>query len=148
MNRYIFIEELRKALSGSFSANEIDEHATYYEEFIDMQLKKGKTEEEVLQELGNPRLLAKSINDANGGKNRSNDDGISGMKDNHQGKEKKYYGKSFKIQTWTILIIFLLLVLVMFGLIFSVIALLLRFFLPIIIVVFIVKSISKLSKRN
>ena len=39
-------------------------HQTYYEEYILTESHKGKTEAEVIAELGNPRLLAKSIIDA------------------------------------------------------------------------------------
>lgn len=66
MNRQEFITELRKSMSGSFAPEEIDNTAVYYEDYIDMQIKKGKTEEEVLRALGDPRLLTKSMKAASG----------------------------------------------------------------------------------
>ncbi len=66
MNRREFITELRKSMSGSFAPEEIDNTVVYYEDYIDMQIKKGKTEEEVLRALGDPRLLAKSMKAASG----------------------------------------------------------------------------------
>lgn len=66
MDRQEFIAELRRAMSGSFSAAEIADTAAYYEEYITMQIKKGKQEDEVLRELGSPRLIAKSMKAAGG----------------------------------------------------------------------------------
>lgn len=61
MDRREFVEELRRALSGNMRAQTVDRHVSYYDEYIDMQLKKGMTEAEILEFLGSPRLLAKSI---------------------------------------------------------------------------------------
>ena len=44
MNRQEFIRELRIAMSGHFSSAEIQENVEYYEDYIDMQLRKWKTE--------------------------------------------------------------------------------------------------------
>lgn len=66
MKRKDFIIELRKEMSGHFSPEEIENTAAYYEDYIDMQLKKGRSEEEILRELGEPRLLAKSMRAASG----------------------------------------------------------------------------------
>ncbi|MBD5469029.1 MAG: DUF1700 domain-containing protein [Lachnospiraceae bacterium] len=66
MNRQEFVAELRRAMSGSFSTAEIEDTAAYYEDYITMQIKKGKSEEEVLRELGSPRLIAKSMKAAGG----------------------------------------------------------------------------------
>lgn len=61
MDRRTFTEDLRRALSGQLKAAVVDRHVSYYEEYIDMQFKKGMREEEILQLLGSPRLIAKSI---------------------------------------------------------------------------------------
>ena len=71
MNRQEFIRELRIAMSGHFSSAEIQENVEYYEDYIDMQLRKGKTEKEVLDELGDPKLLIKTMRDAAKGKDSS-----------------------------------------------------------------------------
>ncbi|MCM1102549.1 MAG: DUF1700 domain-containing protein [Clostridium sp.] len=66
MNRQEFIEELRKAMSGSFSVAEIEDAAAYYEDYMTMQMKKGRQEDEILKELGSPRLIVKSMKAAGG----------------------------------------------------------------------------------
>ena len=64
MSREEFLTELRKALQGRVSQQTVNDNLRYYEEYILTESHKGKTEAEVIAELGNPRLLAKSIIDA------------------------------------------------------------------------------------
>ena len=64
MSREEFLTELRKALQGRVSQQAVNDTLRYYEEYILTESHKGKTEAEVIAELGNPRLLAKSIIDA------------------------------------------------------------------------------------
>lgn len=66
MDKYEFINELQRNLTGKVSAQKLQEIARYYSDYIDSEIKKGKTEEEVLAKLGEPRLLAKSIAQAEG----------------------------------------------------------------------------------
>lgn len=67
MNRIEFISELRKSLSGQIGTADIQNTVNYYEDYIDTQIKKGKTEAEVMDALGDPRLIAKSVKAAKGG---------------------------------------------------------------------------------
>lgn len=64
MSREEFLTELRKALQGRVSQQTVNDNLRYYEEYILTESHKGKAEAEVIAELGNPRLLAKSIIDA------------------------------------------------------------------------------------
>ncbi|MCI9299037.1 MAG: DUF1700 domain-containing protein [Lachnospiraceae bacterium] len=65
MNRYEFISALRMALTGKVPATTVEDNIRYYEEYIEIQLRQGKSEEDVLEGLGDPRLLAKTIIEAN-----------------------------------------------------------------------------------
>ena len=65
MDRESFINELRIALSGKVPVTVIEDNVSYYEEYIISQVRMGKTEEQVLAQLGSPRLLAKTIIEAN-----------------------------------------------------------------------------------
>ncbi len=64
MDRESFITELRMALSGKVNPAVIEENISYYNEYITGQVRMGQTEEEVLDALGNPRLIARSIIEA------------------------------------------------------------------------------------
>lgn len=67
MNKQGFIDGLRGYLSGRVSPRLVEEHANYYEDYINMQIRSGKSETEVLEGLGDPRWIAKTIINANGG---------------------------------------------------------------------------------
>ncbi len=53
------------SLTGKVPATMVEDNIRYYEEYIDIQLRQGKREEEVLSGLGDPRLLAKTVIEAN-----------------------------------------------------------------------------------
>lgn len=61
MNKYEFITALQRHLTGKISAQKLQELTNYYNDYIDTEIRKGKSEDEVLASLGEPRLLAKSI---------------------------------------------------------------------------------------
>jgi hypothetical protein len=60
MTREEFIMELRRALEEEIPASEIENNINYYNSYIRDQMQ-SKSEEEVLIELGDPRLIAKTI---------------------------------------------------------------------------------------
>lgn len=61
MNKYEFITELQKYLTGKVSTYKLQDLTRYYQDYIDTEIRKGRAEEEVIASLGEPRLLAKSI---------------------------------------------------------------------------------------
>ena len=61
MNKEQFIDTLRRALYGKIDDYTLQDHIRYYEDYIRQEMGKGRTEQEVLQELGDPRLLARTI---------------------------------------------------------------------------------------
>ena len=65
MNREDFLRQFREALDGKVSEGIIQDNENYYRSYIDGQIRSGKTEEEVLRSLGEPRLLAKTIEESN-----------------------------------------------------------------------------------
>ena len=52
MTKDQFLSSLNEALSGNISPSLINENIRYYEEYIETEKRKGHTEEEVLDELG------------------------------------------------------------------------------------------------
>lgn len=65
MDRHEFISILRTALTGKVPATTVEDNVQYYEEYIEVQLRQGKSEEEILTALGDPRLLARTVIEAN-----------------------------------------------------------------------------------
>ena len=70
MNKQEFIATLRRELSGISDYEYINDTVSYYENYIESEIRKGSSEEEVLSSLGDARLIAKSIR-ANKAGNRS-----------------------------------------------------------------------------
>lgn len=63
MRKEEFLEKLRARLSQTMSVQEVTEQIRYYDQYIREQMQSGKTEEEVLEELGEPLLIAKTLMD-------------------------------------------------------------------------------------
>ena len=61
MNKQEFIDSLRRNLSSINDYTFVNDTISYYENYIESQMRMGKTQEEVMRELGDPRLIAKSI---------------------------------------------------------------------------------------
>ncbi len=61
-----FIRELEECLQGQVSPGQIAETLDYYRSYISDQVREGETEENVLEGLGSPRLIARSVIDAYG----------------------------------------------------------------------------------
>lgn len=69
MDKNEFLEKLAKALAGQVPASVVEENINYYSSYISGEVQKGTPLQQVLEDLGDPRLIAKSIIDANGGGN-------------------------------------------------------------------------------
>ncbi|MBS6642016.1 MAG: DUF1700 domain-containing protein [Clostridiaceae bacterium] len=63
MNREEFLRGLRQALEGNVSPSVIQENLRYYDNYISEEIRKGAREADVIAEIGDPRLIAKTIED-------------------------------------------------------------------------------------
>lgn len=63
MRKEEFLEKLRARLSQTMSVQEVTAQIRYYDDYIREQMQRGKSEEEVLAELGDPLLIAKTLMD-------------------------------------------------------------------------------------
>lgn len=63
MTRQEFLEELQLALQGLLSQAAVRDNIRYYDHYIREEMQKGKTEQAVIEALGNPRLIAKTLID-------------------------------------------------------------------------------------
>ena len=67
MRKTEVLQELREALDGEVSASVIQSNISYYDQYIRQEAAKGRREEEVIEEIGSPRLIAKTIIDSSEG---------------------------------------------------------------------------------
>lgn len=61
MNRGEFLQGLQDALSGEVPPAAVQENLRYYDNYIRTEVQNGRAESEVLEELGSPRLIARTI---------------------------------------------------------------------------------------
>ena len=66
MNKEVFIDTLRRALYGKVSEYELTDQVCYYEDYIRQEMNNGRSEQEILEELGDPRLIARTIVETSG----------------------------------------------------------------------------------
>ena len=67
MDRKEFLDILREQLAGNMQEGKAAAHIRYYEDYIQSQVRGGRPESEVLEELGDPRLIAKTLIDTDDG---------------------------------------------------------------------------------
>jgi len=133
MSKYEFLNILQVTLDGEVSQDVIDENLLYYNNYIDDEIRKGKKEIDILQLLGEPRLIAKTIIETSSVtkststytysnetednmQDKTNQKGFHASYDEHEGWDLRY-GR-FKINSWygkMILIILLIVVLCVVG---------------------------------
>ena len=156
MTKQEFLNELRMALSGKMGSLQIDNHARYYEEYINAEIRKGKTEEEVLAMLGNPRLIARSILDAEGindGATRAKNENAygggyrSGYYDgNASYEDSQVHGyvqrKKINLPSWLIILLVVLTIVAVIGIVVAVVWWLAPIILVIWLIVFLIKNIK------
>lgn len=134
MTKDLFIKELRRALAPELSSAEIDVHVQYYSEYFATEMSKGRMEEEILDELGEARLIAKSIVGAKVGEER-----------HHEEEERTEHRteRISRIPVWLTIVIVVLVFL-------AVIILALRVFiglLPVILIIVAVGMIATFVRR-
>lgn len=148
MNKQEFIDRMRSALNGRVAPALVTENVNYYEDYINMEIRKGKSEEEVLQLLGDPRLIAKTIIDTNGGDEQAGVYQSNGYQSNgYQSNDYQSNGYQntshklirYQMPGWLWGIIVVLIIVVIFSLIFSVLSFLAPILIPVMVVMFLVK---------
>ena len=153
MNRNEFIDKLQRTLAGGLNCNQVADNVRYYQDYIDTEIRKGRSEADVLAGLGDTRLLAKSIIEANKhagvneGTNRGYDEEMTA--DSSYGSENRredaYYdttsgnGRVFRVPGWLILLIVTVVVILIIGVAFSLISVLAPIIIPNLIVILLIR---------
>lgn len=145
MARTEFMEELQRALSGALGSSTVNGHMRYYQEYFDSQLGKGKSEAEIIGELGNPRLLAKTIIEAakregRGGERPEYDEVYEdGMVNGREGHAPKVY----RMPGWLLAVLVLVAIVAVVGVVGSVVSVLLPILIPVLCVILLVRLFQR-----
>lgn len=142
MTKQRFLEGLKEALTGELSAGEINNQLLYYERYINEQVALGKSEQQVLEELGEPRLIAKTIIETNSGNYSGN--GTYYYTDTQQVESEQTSGNwNEKLNSILRTVCVVLVILFILAIIFSVIRILLPIVIPVVLVVAVISWIQK-----
>lgn len=144
MTRNEFIDTLQRALAGSLNSSSVNENIRYYQDYIDVQIRLGQSEEEVISSLGDPRLLAKTITEA--GKL----EGCAGYQEydevyeeGYEEKERSGFGgkggKVYHMPGWLLGLIAAVILIFVIGIVGSVLSALLPIIIPLLCVVLLVR---------
>lgn len=140
MNREEFLRQFREALEGKVPEQVINENAAYYRNYINDQVSSGKSESEVLHELGDPRLLAKTIEESSrfSGGREGTQRAYGGTYSNSTDYRQETYNNDMQrtnrrvttIPVWVVALIGIIIVVLLITVVFNVF----MFFLPAILV--------------
>lgn len=131
MGKQEFLDKLRLALSGRVSGDTVADTLTYYEDYISAEVRKGKSEGEVMALLGDPRLIARTIIETKGEENSEPAREYGG--DGEAGR------KPGSIPGWVWLIVILVAVVTVLSVVFKILSVLFPFIVIIVLVSFVVK---------
>lgn len=140
MDRQEFLNTLRQALAGEVSTEIVNENMDYYNEYIVTEVRKGRTESDVMQSLGDPRLIAKTIIDTQGGEANA-----SYVYEEPETEEiyEESSRRMFRLPGWAMLILIVVAACVVVGTVSSVVITFLPVILPVIAVVYLVRMFRR-----
>lgn len=144
MTRQEFLDELRIALQGKIGQNRVNEHVQYYDNYIMEEARKGRTEQEVIQSLGNPRLIAKTLIDTDNKEhnNRADYDNTSRRSYDNGGELGRDTTVGYKLNRWCSKLLLILIAICIIIIVTKVLAFLLPLVLPIMFIIIIIMLIS------
>lgn len=170
MTKQEFLDSLRAALSGRVSTRAVAENISFYEDYINTQVRMGKSEAQVIEELGDPRLLARSIAEAEkragtGSEQEAEyrtadstyryESGRQGTYDHgYETGQRGAYGygynagrqggKGYRVPLWLLICIVLLVIVLVLSLVFSVLSFLAPVLIPVMLVIFTIRLFRRL----
>ena len=148
MNKTEFLQQLREALATDLSSRTVEENIRYYSQYISDEERKGRTEEEILNELGDPWLIAKTI--INTGVPEEKNAYDSSENNDYQGYGRRsYYDgmKVYRVDTWWKKALLIVGVIAVIGLILSLITGVVSLLAPVLVPILIIAIIINLLKR-
>ena len=141
-----FLNSLQRSLVGNLEYSKVEEHVHYYSEYIDSRLRQGISEEEVMRELGDPRLIAKTLVGVGDTPYVADEFVETDKEQERKVHNYSFNGRNIVVPAWISSILLGTFLVVILGLFFALLGGLLRFAFPILMVVFVIRLISKIFK--
>ena len=161
MDRNEFVSTLRGVLSGEVPAAVVEDNVRYYDNYISQEIAGGKSEREVLDALGDPRLIAKTIIDTQGSQEGYSDyygsaydsadeaereKGFHAEMNDQGGVDIKY--KSFNFNTWYGKLLIIVVAILVLALIFTIVGGILSWILPVLLPVLVILLVLRILFGN
>ena len=148
MNKTEFLQQLREALATDLSSRTVEENIRYYSQYISDEERKGRTEEEILNELGYPWLIAKTIINTGVPEEKNAYDSSENNDYQGYGRRSDYDGmKVYRVDTWWKKALLIVGVIAVIGLILSLITGVVSLLAPVLVPILIIAIIINLLKR-
>lgn len=145
MTKSEFLEKLRAALGNDLTGSIIQENVNYYDQYIRDEMSRGRSEAEVIAELGDPWVLAQTIIDT--ASNKQGQQGSSSYEPerNTYGKDDSRMNSMRKTDWWKIILLILGVVgilIVILTVIGGVISFLAPILIPVLIIMIVIRLFS------
>lgn len=131
MGKQEFLDKLRLSLNGRVTAETLADTMRYYEEYLNTEVRKGRSEEEVLASLGDPRLIARTIVETKGAETAE-----ASREQEREGEVEKRY---LNLPGWVWLVLFLVIAVVILSVVLKILTIMMPVILIILAVSFVVK---------
>lgn len=136
MEKQEFLDKLRLALNGRVETRTVSDTIAYYEEYINTEVRKGRSEEEVMMSLGDPRLIARTIIETSGGETSA---GETQEASTEYGRDGEVEPHRLAVPGWVWLIVILMVAVVILSIVFKILAVLFPFIVVMMVVSFLIK---------
>jgi hypothetical protein len=161
MTQSEFLQELRCALENSLPESIVQENVEFYKQYISDEVNKGKDEEQVLQMLGDPWILAKTVTEAQDGTDQSTvrekgrgdysyhsdrEMGYEGYENDNRGSEIHSPVHAAVLDKWwkklLLILGIIMIIIAVFSIITGIVSLLAPILVPIIIILILVRILA------
>ena len=158
MTKYEFINGLKAALENELDNNKVLENVNYYNDYIDSEIRNGRSESDVIAELGDPWAIAKTIIDSeSSGSNNYEEYSYTSTEDevSRRGGYDNSYDRAsggpkvhiFGLDSWWKKLLLILgvigVIMIVFSIVTGIISLIAPFIVPLIIISFVLKILKK-----
>lgn len=146
MKQHEFLAQLKIALENELNEQNVNENLEFYKNYIQGELQKGIAEEKVIEQLGDPWAIAKTVilTEKMEEQEGSTDSEVQ------NGKEKSYNHVIKEVPKWKIILIVIAIIVALlvlgsmaFGVIAFVLGLVMRFALPIMVFWLVIKLMTR-----
>ena len=145
MTKTEFLEALRRALNGNMAAASVEDNLKFYENYFYSEEAKGRSEAALLSELGDPRILARTLIDAaeRAGDAYAREANETQFRAASGAQNRDEYRERVHMPGWLIAILVIMVFVVVISVVGSLMWAILPYLIPVVLVVYIIRLFQK-----